>query len=383
MINLVPHILKSIILSYGEKGGIIVIMGKRVINYMLVVGIIFVMTSCISLFGTKKTVYITSNPLGAAVYRASGRYVGITPCFDKSKGAHDYLICKNGFYDYSLETSKKINNLVWLNLLWGGPAGLLPDIACMTTCVETSYSISLSVKPQPTMVTASSPLPEKEELANTFYTAPNASLLIKPAHSVSQKNRKELKGNQIFKLYKNAVFMIYGGNEENHQIWQGSGFIINERGLAISNYHNFEGASEMLIKFYGANNDYLTVEKEDILAYSKKYDYIIFRIHDLKQKLSYIPVACKMGEVGDKVFTIGSPRGLENTMSSGEISQFRENAQMIQISAPIDHGSSGGVLLNVYGEAIGITSAGLDDSGANLNFARNLIYILSNYKYLE
>lgn len=46
---------------------------------------------------------------------------------------------------------------------------------------------------------------------------------------------------------------------------------------------------------------------------------------------------------------------MENTFSSGEISQIRGNA-IIQISVPIDHGSSGGALINSYGEVIGITS---------------------------
>ena len=50
---------------------------------------------------------------------------------------------------------------------------------------------------------------------------------------------------------------------------------------------------------------------------------------------------------------------------------------MIQISVPIDHGSSGGALINEYGEVIGITSGGFDDSGANLNFAVNINVVKS------
>ena len=84
---------------------------------------------------------------------------------------------------------------------------------------------------------------------------------------------------------------------------------------------------------------------------------------------------------GVPVYTIGSPRGLENTFSSGEISQIRDD-NYIQISCPIDHGSSGGVLINAYGEAIGITTGGHDESGANLNFAKNIkVLNLSNYSY--
>lgn len=62
---------------------------------------------------------------------------------------------------------------------------------------------------------------------------------------------------------------------------------------------------------------------------------------------------------------------MENTLSNGLISQSHEN-YYIQISVPIDHGSSGGALINSYGEVIGITSGGRDDSGANLNFARDI-----------
>ena len=57
-----------------------------------------------------------------------------------------------------------------------------------------------------------------------------------------------------------------------------------------------------------------------------------------------------------------------------------KNGYFIQISVPIDHGSSGGALINCYGEVIGITSGGRDDSGANLNFARDIRAIFtSNY----
>ena len=91
--------------------------------------------------------------------------------------------------------------------------------------------------------------------------------------------------------------------------------------------------------------------------------------------LQQLPLSAQYRICGDerinlliRAYAIGSPRGLENTFSSGEIAQLRGNG-VLQISVPIDHGSSGGALLNEYGEAIGITSAGFDDSGANLNFA--------------
>ena len=71
--------------------------------------------------------------------------------------------------------------------------------------------------------------------------------------------------------------------------------------------------------------------------------------------------------------------GFENTISSGLISQKHRDF-LYQISVPIDHGSSGGALINKYGEAIGITTGGIDVSTANLNFALD-IKVIFNEKF--
>ncbi|WP_242972864.1 S1C family serine protease [Anaeromicrobium sediminis] len=72
---------------------------------------------------------------------------------------------------------------------------------------------------------------------------------------------------------------------------------------------------------------------------------------------------------GQKIIAIGSPLGLFNTISDGIVSGFREfdYIKMVQITAPISPGSSGGALINMHGKLVGITTAGLD--GQNLNMA--------------
>src|SRR5574342_400240 len=81
----------------------------------------------------------------------------------------------------------------------------------------------------------------------------------------------------------------------------------------------------------------------------------------------------KLLEKGDSVVAIGSPEGLFNTVSTGIISNLHQwtdggvTLNMIQTTAPITHGSSGGALFNKYGEVIGVTSSGYDLG--NLNFA--------------
>lgn len=177
------------------------------------------------------------------------------------------------------------------------------------------------------------------------------------------KTTTTMSGSEIFDKYNSAVFMIYTSDGWNE--FQGSGFFINSNGLAVSNYHVFEGTGIGLETIKLSNGTRCKVK--DVVARNKDYDFIIFKV-DVSSDCNYIPISTRQHKVGEKVFAIGSPRGLENTFSSGEISQLRGN-YVIQINAPIDHGSSGGALINEYGEAIGITSSGYDNSGANLNFA--------------
>lgn len=181
---------------------------------------------------------------------------------------------------------------------------------------------------------------------------------------VSERNT-DMAPTEIFEKYNSAVFMIFTSDGAN--VSQGSGFFINADGLAVSNYHVFEDMSQAIVKL----SDDRTFAIKEILAQSRKDDFIIFRVEG---RFNYIPISKRTCRVGEKVYTIGSPKGMENTFSSGEISQIREE-NFIQISCPIDHGSSGGALINTYGEAIGITTSGRNDSGANLNFAKDISLI--------
>lgn len=178
-------------------------------------------------------------------------------------------------------------------------------------------------------------------------------------------NTEIMSGSEVFKRYNSAVFIVF--TSDGHDAFQGSGFFVSSSGIAVSNYHVFRGTSIGLETIKLSSGEELNIE--DVIAKSDEHDFIIFKVAKKNnQKFNYIPIAARTPSVGEKVYAIGSPRGLENTFSSGEISQKRDK-NIIQISVPIDHGSSGGALINSYGEAIGITSGGRDDSGANLNFA--------------
>lgn len=159
--------------------------------------------------------------------------------------------------------------------------------------------------------------------------------------------------------------MVYTSDGSN--IFQGSGFFVSSTGIAVSNYHVFKDTYIGLEVLKLPSGDKLQIE--EVIAKDEEDDFIVFKVKAKEnQCFEYIPISLRSLSVGETVYTIGSPRGLENTFSSGEISQKRNN-NIIQINAPIDHGSSGGALIDVHGEAIGITSGGRDDSGANLNYA--------------
>lgn len=181
--------------------------------------------------------------------------------------------------------------------------------------------------------------------------------------NIKVSNNNTLTGAQVFERYNSAVFTIYIANFG--EIIQGSGFFISQTGIGVSNYHVFADSyiEDAILKLSDEGTYYV----DKILAMSEDDDYIVFKVKSTNKSFNYIPISSRKPKVGEKIFTIGSPLGLENTFSSGEISQLRD--EWIQISAPIDHGSSGGALINEYGEAIGITTARIDASSANLNFA--------------
>lgn len=179
---------------------------------------------------------------------------------------------------------------------------------------------------------------------------------------------KVLTAQEVFKRCNPAVFMVY--TTSGFQNCQGSGFFISPSGLAVSNYHVFKGTQVGAEVIKLTNGEQYRLDR--VIYKDSDEDIFIFTVTPpAGRQFQYIPVSTRIPQVGDKAYAIGSPLGLENTFSSGEISQLRGSG-VIQINVPIDHGSSGGALINEYGEAIGITTAGVGESGANLNFAMSI-----------
>lgn len=188
--------------------------------------------------------------------------------------------------------------------------------------------------------------------------------------TIRNQTKTKLTLNLLFKKHKESVFMIFTSDGEKG--YQGSGFFVSDNGVAISNYHVFEGTSKGLEIIRTAEGKELKVE--EVLDYNKEKDYIIFKVSSgLGLKYIPIPIAENQPEIGEDVFAIGNPYELEHTLSTGIVSGYRNNDKWIQTTTEITHGSSGGPLLNMKGEVVGITTSGLGE--ANLNFALNILEV--------
>ena len=171
----------------------------------------------------------------------------------------------------------------------------------------------------------------------------------------------------MYNKLKPAVFLIEVSYAEGGGA-QGSGFFISSNGIGVSNYHVFKGGTRG--KAYIKTADGNIYQVGDVLDYNENMDYIVFQVISENISFPAIQIAYSQPSVGEDVFAIGNPKGLEHTLSKGIVSSYRENDLYIQTTTEITHGSSGGALFNMRGEVVGITTAGYAE--ANLNFAINL-----------
>jgi serine protease Do len=144
----------------------------------------------------------------------------------------------------------------------------------------------------------------------------------------------------------------------------GSGFILTEEGYLITNFHVIEGETQISVEVYHQRNGQLerkTYKQVKIVAMNKFHDLALLKIDDKDaSKFSIVPLGDSDGlAVGETVFAIGSPLGLERTVTEGIVSTKTRQWQgelYLQTTAQINPGNSGGPLFNLRGEVIGVTN---------------------------
>lgn len=150
----------------------------------------------------------------------------------------------------------------------------------------------------------------------------------------------------------------------------GSGFIVSP-GKIVTNVHVVEGAT------YGdviEDKTGITHKIEGYTALDRKNDLVILSIPTLKKE--GLKLVDSTVQIGQKIFAIGNPKGLSGTISEGIVSGIRtfDKNNVYQITAPISPGSSGGPVLDINGNVLGVSVASLS-TGQNLNFAIPVNYV--------
>lgn len=164
-----------------------------------------------------------------------------------------------------------------------------------------------------------------------------------------------------------SIFTIYTFDKEGNPDGIGTGFFIDYKGLGITNYHVLSDAYSAVIKL----QDNSVYEIDKLLKTGENIDLITFNIINPENRIfDYLSFEKNAPIKGSSIFVIGSPHGLEGTVSEGIVSSSRENdkfGKVIQITAPISAGSSGSPVMNMNGNVIGIATYIRD--GNELNFA--------------
>lgn len=163
----------------------------------------------------------------------------------------------------------------------------------------------------------------------------------------------------------------------------GSGFIINDRGYCVTNYHVVERETRLACVIFDKTptGDFVKRRIQDvkILALNPYFDLALLQIPAV-EGFQFTTVALapdKNQKEGDNVFAIGNPLGLDRSVSQGIISTRARNFEgltYIQTTAEINPGNSGGPLFNSRGEVIGVTNMKLL-GGEGLGFAIPISYV--------
>jgi len=182
-------------------------------------------------------------------------------------------------------------------------------------------------------------------------------------------DQEPLSAQEIFRRASPAVVQIVVLDRSLNPIGLGSGFFVRPNGMLVTNHHVVRQAAYAAVVL--PTKAVLFVE--GILAVDEQADLAVLQVNGTD--LPYLRLAPQkhLPAIGSRVFAIGSPAGLGNTLSEGLVSGLRavdQGVKLIQTTAPISPGSSGGPLLAADGAVVGVTSATLAGPALqNLNFA--------------
>jgi len=171
----------------------------------------------------------------------------------------------------------------------------------------------------------------------------------------------------LIKKAEPSIVVILTYDQKGKRLGQGTGFFIAKNGDVISNHHVLQGASRSRVKL--SSGEEYTVTR--LAAEDPEGDLVRIAVDIPEEKVTPLSISPATPRVGEKVVVIGTPLGLDQTVSDGIVSAIREIpgfGKILQMTAPISPGSSGSPVLNMKGDVVGIATF-LLVAGQNLNFA--------------
>lgn len=187
------------------------------------------------------------------------------------------------------------------------------------------------------------------------------------AIGINHKASAEVELTSLVKKIRPAVVTVIA-YDINHQVSNlGTGFFVDKSGHLITNFHVLEGKYAAEVRTAAGK----TYPVKFVIAENKGTDLIKVLVDIPKRNFQWLNVTAEIPAIAERVVVVGSPMGLDQTVSEGIVSSIRKIPNVgnfFQISAPISPGSSGSPVLNMNGEAIGVATFQFIQ-GQNLNFA--------------
>jgi S1-C subfamily serine protease len=209
-----------------------------------------------------------------------------------------------------------------------------------------------------------------------FYSA-STPRAVEPRGALADLERTTI---DIFERVSPSVVQVVGraggavemspAEGENGGAQSGTGFIWDTAGHIVTNDHVVEGITSLAVRFASGQ-----VQRAQIVGLAPNYDLAVIRVENTRGLPPPIPIGTSEDlKVGQLVFAIGNPFGLDQSLTTGIISALkrrlpasggREITNVIQTDAAINPGNSGGPLLDSAGRVIGVNTAILSPSGTN------------------
>ena len=172
--------------------------------------------------------------------------------------------------------------------------------------------------------------------------------------------------SSIYRSIGPSVVVVQRYDEKKQKTGIGTGFFVSSGGNVVTNHHVLRGATSADIRVSSGK----VYPVRNVMAEDPENDLIMVSVEIPPYEVQPLTVRASLPAIGERVVVIGSPMGLDQTVSDGIVSAIRDlqgSRKVIQITAPISPGSSGSPVVNMKGDVIAVACA-LLANGQNLNF---------------